>query len=76
MIQPDFGLPVGKCAEANCAVTASYNPSKITGASTVWRGKGPNRHQLSGGKPDEMIYCETCDANKHIYHKIATSGSE
>lgn len=67
-----IGNPIGKCAEPNCAVTASKNPSPITGSSTVWRGKGENKHPVSGGQPDEMIFCETCNANKQIYNDVAT----
>ena len=77
MIRPNLngqpiGNPIGKCAEPNCAVTASKNPSPITGSSTVWRGKGDNKHPVPGGHPDEMIFCATCNANKQIYNNVAT----
>ena len=76
-----FGLPVGVCAEPNCAATSANrrllnnHSSPITGSATIWRGRGENKHPYTGVDadkyPDAMNPCLTCRNNLWNYRETA-----
>ena len=83
IVREEFGNAPGVCAEPKAAAVAASNPSKITGGTTRWRGKGDNPYpentSNSGASPTvRMAPCPTCanPANHMKYHNTAVAGKD